>query len=47
MEIGRHRAMMVNEHFAVGSNSYEKVQIFKFLGPLLKNQISVQEEMKC
>ena len=28
-------------------NSYEKVKTFKFLGSLLTNQNSIQEEIKC
>ena len=47
MEVGRHRDMMLNEHITVDSNSYEKVKTFKHLGPLLTNQISIQEEIKC
>ena len=47
MEIGRHQGMMVNEHFNIGSNSYEKVETFKYLGSLLTNQNSVLEEIKC
>ena len=35
MEVGRHRGMMVNEHITIGSNSYEKVKTFKYLGSLL------------
>ena len=45
MEIGRHQGMMANEH--IGSNSYEKVKTFKYLGSLLTNQNSIQEEIKC
>ena len=32
MEIGRHRGMIANEHIRIGSNSYEKVKTFKYLG---------------
>ena len=32
MEIRRHRGMIVNEHIRIGSNSYEKVKTFKYLG---------------
>ena len=46
MEVGRHRGMMANAHIKIGSNSYEKVKIFKYLGSLLTNQNSVQEEIK-
>ena len=47
LEIGRHRSMIANEHIQIGSNSYEKVKTFKYLGSLLTNQNSVQEEIKC
>ena len=47
MEIGRHRGMIANAHIKVGSNSYEKVKTFKYLGSLLTNQNSIQEEIKC
>ena len=40
-----HRGMMANEHM-IGSNSYEKVKTFKYLGSLLTNQNSIQEEIK-
>ena len=47
MEIGRHRGMIANAHIKIGSNSYEKVKTFKYLGSLLTNQNSIQEEIKC
>ena len=47
MEIGRHRGIIANAHFRIRSNSNEKVETFKYLGSLLKNQNSIQEEMKC
>ena len=47
MEIGRHRGMIANEHFKIGSNYYEKVKTFKYLGSLLTNQNSIHEEIKC
>jgi len=47
MEIGRHRGMIANEHIKIGSNSYEKEKPFKYLGSLLTNQNSFQEEIKC
>ena len=47
MKIGRHRGVMANEHIKIGSNPYEKVKTFKYLGSLLKNQNSIQEEIKC
>ena len=47
MEIGRRRGVIANEHIKIGSNSYEKVKTFKYLGSLLTNQNSIQEEIKC
>ena len=47
IEIERHRSMIANEHINIGSNSYEKVKTFKYLGSLLTNQNSIQEEIKC
>jgi len=44
-EIGRHRG--TNAHIKIGSNCYEKVKTFKYLGSLLTNQNSIQEEIKC
>ena len=35
MEIRRHRGMIANAHVKIGSNSYEKVKTFKYLGSLL------------
>ena len=32
MEIGRHRGMIANAHINIGTNSYEKVKTFKYLG---------------
>ena len=32
MEIGRHRGIIANAHIKIGSNSYEKVEMFKYLG---------------
>ena len=46
MEIGCHRGMIENEHIKIGSNFYEKVKTSKYLGSLLTNQNSIQEEMK-
>ena len=34
-------------HIKIGSNSYEKVKTFKYLGSLLTNQNSIPEEIKC
>ena len=47
MEVGRHRGMIANAHIKIGSNSYEKVETFKYLGSLMTNQNSIQEEIKC
>ena len=45
MEIRRHRGMIANEQIRIGTNSYEKVKTFKYLGSLLTNQNSIQEEI--
>ena len=37
MEIERHGGLIANEHIKIGSNSYEKVKTFKYLGSLLTN----------
>ena len=47
MEIGPHRGMVTNEHIKIGSNSYEKVKTYKYLGSLLTNDNSIEEEIKC
>jgi hypothetical protein len=47
MEIGRHRGRIANKHIKIGSNSYEKVKTFKYLGSLLTNQNYIQDEIKC
>jgi hypothetical protein len=39
--------MIANEYTKIGSNSYEKVKTFKYLGYLMTNQNSNQEETKC
>ena len=46
MEIGRHLGMIANAHIKTGSNSYEKVKTFKYLGSLLTYQNYIQEEIK-
>ena len=46
MEIGRHRGMISNAHMKIGSNSYEKVKTFKYLGSLSTNQNYIQEDIK-
>jgi hypothetical protein len=46
MERGRRQGMIANEHIKIGSNSYEKVKTFKYLGSLLANQNTIQEEIK-
>ena len=35
MEVGRHRAMMVEEHITVDSNSYWQVKLFETFNSLL------------
>ena len=44
MERGYHRGMIASEHIRIGSNFDEKV--FKYLGSLVSNQNSIQEEIK-
>ena len=46
MEIGRQRGMIANEPIRIVSNSYEKVKSLKYLGSLVTNQNSIQEEIK-
>ena len=36
-----------NEHIRIGSNSYEKVKTFKYLGSLETNQNSIHDKIKC
>ena len=47
MEVGHNRDMIANAHIKIGSNSYEKMKTFKFLGSLLRNQNSIHKEIKC
>ena len=47
MEVACHRGLMANEHIMVGSNSCEKAKIIKYVGSILTNQNSIQEEIKC
>ena len=46
MEIGRHRGMLANEPIQIGSNSYEKLENFKYLGSLWTNEDSIPKEIK-
>jgi len=46
IEIARHLCMIVNEHIRIGSNSYVRVQTFKYLGSSVINQNSIQDERK-
>ena len=43
MEIGRHRGLIENVHIKIGSNSYEKVKTFKYLGSLCRNPNDILE----
>ena len=36
MEVGPRQAMIANRHISIGSNSYEQVKTFKYLGFLVK-----------
>ena len=40
------KVLYVNENIKIGSNSYEKVKTFKYLGSLLTIENSIQEEIK-
>jgi hypothetical protein len=40
MEEGSSRGMMPNKPIRIGSNLYEEVKTFKYLGSLLNNQIT-------
>ena len=46
MEIGRDRGMIAYELVRIGSNSYEKLKSFKYLGSLKTNQNYIQVEIK-
>ena len=37
--------LIANEHIKIGSNSYEKVKTFKYLGSLLTNKNYIEEEL--
>ena len=37
---------MINKHITVGTNSYEKVKTFKYLGFLLTDQNSIHGEIE-
>ena len=39
--------LFLHEHIGIGSNSYEKLKTFKYLGSLLTNQNSLHEDIKC
>ena len=41
------RNHMASPIISIGSNSYEKVKTFKYLGSLVTNQNSIHEEIKC
>ena len=45
MEVGYHRGTVANKHITAGSNSYEKVKNFKYLGSWLTNKNSIHEEI--
>ena len=46
-ETQKRRKMNFNIYNSIGSNSYEKVKTFKYLGSSVTNQNSIQEEIKC
>ena len=39
--------MIANELVKIGNNLYEKVKTFNYLGSLLTNQNSIQDEINC
>ena len=39
--------METNELIRIGNNSYEKMKTVKYLGSLVTNQNSIEEEIKC
>ena len=39
MEIERHEGIIANAHIKIGSNSYKKVETFKYLGSLLTSKV--------
>ena len=39
--------MIANEDVRIGINPYETLKNFKYLGSLMTNQNSIQEEIKC
>jgi hypothetical protein len=47
MEVGRLRGINANKDMTIGSNLYEKVKTFKYLGSLLTNENSIPEKIKC
>ena len=38
--------MIANEHIRIGSNSYEKLRAFRYLGSLVRNKNGIEEEIK-
>ena len=44
MEVECHRGMMTNVNVIIDSNSYEKVETFKYLGSLYKIQNYIHKE---
>ena len=46
METEHYQGMVANEHIRIGSNLYENVKSFKYLGSLV-SQNSIQKEIEC
>ena len=46
IETGRRRGMIAKERFRIGSNFYEKVKTSKYIGSLVTNKNSIQDEIK-
>ena len=47
MVVGRYPDMMTTDHIKLGSNSFVKVKVFKYLGSLLTNKNSIHREIRC
>ena len=47
LNTGKTKYMVANAHIKTGSNFYEIVKSVKYLGSLVTNTNSIQEEIKC
>ena len=46
VEIGHHQGIMANEHIAIGNNSYQREETFRYLGSSLTEQNCIRGN-KC